>query len=350
MGNVLRVWRVPNEQTRVDRAATEYTQTYGVETDDVNMEFLEVQSKATGVPGEGSTYVEVCGNFHQAAVLIHRAWKRDEKNRRVWYCDAQFSTSAAANGADPELRNELGYPAANGVGNAGSHAGTPRGGSAGSTFKPGSAKDGATGHGNYDPGDRQIDPVLRPPHVSIQTMTVRQVMALADRYVWGGSEFLQANVRPCNAADEEFEQKPERDTKILVFTIKRAERNCEYEVLADRVGTINRYEFAGKPPYTWLFDDFSAEPDYRGLFGFWWVTYRLLYKRDYWPVPILNQGFKARKVAGGTPLEITEAGRNVTRPRLLADDGTELAAGEDPVYRYYWPADMRSDFSYLHLA
>ena len=353
---VTRVWPVPSEKGRRDRQATEYARTYGVETDDPTMEqkAVEAEAAAKGLPQDGSYYVEATGLSHQAAVLTSQAWRRDERNRRLWWCDVTYSTDAAgAGGAPAGLRSELGYPNPNGTGNSGSQGGPPRGGVDTAKWKPGSAKDGVSGQGNYAPGERPADPVFRPPEVSLSTVTVRRVMAWADRYhkpAEGAMERVDINVRPSSSADEEFEQKPEEDLKLTCVTLTRAERNADRRVLASRVGTINLYSFLDDPPFTWLFDDFALKSEYEGIYGFWQVTYRLIYNEEGWPIPILDQGFKARKIAGGTPLEITEAGRNITRPRLLDGAGLELAAGQPPVYRYWWPAGKVSDFAYLHLA
>ncbi len=109
----------------------------------------------------------------------------------------------------------------------------------------------------------------------------------------------------------------------------------------DYINTVNADTFLGFAPGTARVVDIAASIAVRDSQPYWAVTVRIVFRRPYktteskaWYRRILNRGFYAYETAGDAkPRKIADVeGIGFGKPRNLAEDGTELAAGEDP----YW--------------
>lgn len=286
-----------------------------------------------GIPIRGQYYEERDGNYNLFARCVDLSCEPSSKHPRDWILTVNFTT--APPDAVP-LRAELGKPGTQG---------TPRGGGLAS-----SAKSGAGVAGGYDPGQRPADPVFRPPQISWATVRKREPLRWADRYLQAPDmtwELAQASVRPKNAAGDEFDPKPEVDRHLWRLTFTRCERFFDDDLLGVAVGCLNSTQFLNKPPYTWLLDDVSGTEEWEGLYGFWRVTYVLLYDEQTHFLDVMNAGF--REIVAGVPKPILENGHTPTSPVPLGIGGARRAPGQDPLYFSYWPKGKMFDFANLGL-
>lgn len=95
---------------------------------------------------------------------------------------------------------------------------------------------------------------------------------------------------------------------------------------------VNEFEWYGGDPKTWKIAGITAKREFHAEIGFYWnVSYEFHYNPATWTKRILNQGM--RELHSGSPRAIKDAdGTPISVPALLADDGTKLSAGGDPVW------------------
>jgi hypothetical protein len=190
------------------------------------------------------------------------------------------------------------------------------------------------------PDINQIEnPLLRPAEIEWDTVT-RERIIMADI---DGDPIVTVN-------DERFDPPPMDEEKILQLTVTRNQAGYNALEYVKYENAVNSDTFLSFPAGRVKCVRIKGGRQFENGVLFWRVTFQFHFRirldetddevldadasRRAWQLKILHQGYW--KVDAGKRLHVTDAqGRPSPTPRLLDADGTQLAAGEDPVFLYF---------------
>jgi len=169
------------------------------------------------------------------------------------------------------------------------------------------------------------NPLERPPRLTSRSVITREPV---DRDA-AGRLYV-------NAAGEPFDPPVTREFADQLLTIERNQASFAGFAAAAFAKTICSHWLMTWPPGTQLMDEIAAEDVEEDGLVYARVSFSILRRLDGWRVPRLNHGFRyVAGISGGLVKykQFVDAdGQPLTKPRLLAANGTPLTAGADPVY------------------
>ena len=187
------------------------------------------------------------------------------------------------------------------------------------------------------PDINQIEnPLLRPADIEWDTVSRERVA------------YFDINGDPIvNVNRERFDPPVMIEEKVLQVTISRNQAGYDALSYAKYENAVNSDTFLGFPPGRAKCVRIKGSRQFENGILYWRATFQVQFRIQLdededellnldaslraWQPKVLNQGFWA--VSGANRVHVTDAqGRPSPVPRLLDADGTQLGAGEDPVF------------------
>jgi hypothetical protein len=136
-----------------------------------------------------------------------------------------------------------------------------------------------------------------------------------------------------NSAGDPYDPPVTIEDARMILTITRNEATFSAQLAYDYTNTINSDDFFGAPAHTWKCEGISGRRRFERNVLFWEVTYKFKWNPNTWKLKILDAGL--REKVSGVLRPITDGGRPVTQPALLASTGAKLAVGGTPNHKSF---------------
>ena len=273
-----------------------------------------------------------------AVVNVKKGWSGDSggagKNSNQRVCVYTVLTDSAADTWDSAIKNAVGLPKYNdsypGMGNFGvtSRAFNRKSPTLWDVTVTWTCRTFGGSHSNPD-----VDPLDQPYEYAWRSQVSREPIEMDA----AGNAIL-------NAAGEPFDPPIQEDFYDSVLSITFNSGSFDEAAWRAARGNLNADEFLGGAPGTCKILDGNATQQRNGAITYWRVAVEVAYREDNWKRRVLNQGFRyAATDDSGTILKYEDgsvkytiacdkAKHPLTKPILLAADGTRLAEGADPIW------------------
>jgi len=182
---------------------------------------------------------------------------------------------------------------------------------------------------------KQDNPLLEPPDIEFGfERTTRIVTGSMKQEAASANVNMQTVIHSTGivtSAGEPYDPPPEIEDSRPVLTVSRNEANFNVQLAVEYQDAINTDFFLGVFPGQAKISSITARRRQTNNLRYWRVTYRIVFRRDFWTLQLLDRG--TFHLVGGIITHFQEDG--MKRLGLLDGNGVKLGAGADAVFNVF---------------